>query len=90
VYALKQGIDKAKSIDTEKVKDALKGMKVKTTRGEFSFRKIDNQLGCPSYLGTVADDPKYPFPIYHDVIIISGPESERPEAEIIAARKGQK
>lgn len=90
VYALKQGIDKAGSIDTEKVKDALKGMKIKTTRGELAFRKIDNQLACQSYLGTVADDPKYPFPIYHDLVIISGPESERPEAEIIAARKGEK
>jgi len=90
VYALKQGIDKAASIDTEKIKAAMKGMKIDTTRGKFYFRKIDNQLSCPSYLGTVADDPKYPFPIYHDVVIISGPESWRPEAEITAARTAKK
>jgi len=86
VYALKQGIDKAGSIDTEKVKDAMKSMAIETTRGKLFFRSIDNQLSCSSYLGVVADDPKYPFPIYHDLIEIKGPDSWRPEAEIVDAR----
>jgi len=86
VYALKQGIEKAGSIDTEKVKDALKGMTIETTRGKLFFRNIDNQLSCSSYLGVVADDPNYPFPIYHDLIEIKGPDSWRPEAEIVDAR----
>jgi branched-chain amino acid transport system substrate-binding protein len=90
VYALKQGIEKAKSIDTEKVKDAMKGMKIETTRGNLYFREIDNQLSCSSYLGVVADDPKYPFPIYHDLVEIKGPDSWAPEAEIIEARKAEK
>lgn len=90
VYALKQGIEKAKSIDTEKVKDAMKGMKIETTRGNLYFREIDNQLSCSSYLGVVADDPKYPFPIYHDVVEVKGPDSWAPEAEIIEARKAEK
>ena len=90
VYALKQGIEKAKSIDTEKVKDALKGATISTTRGKLTFRKIDNQLSCSSYIGVVADDPKYPFPIYHDLVEVKGPDSWRPEAEIIAARKDEK
>lgn len=90
VYVLKQGIEKAKSIDTEKVKAALKGATVATTRGQLYFRKIDNQLSCSSYLGVVADDPKYPFPIYHDVVEVKGPDSWRPEKEIIAARAAEK
>lgn len=90
VYALKQGIEKAKSIDTEKVKDAMKGMKIETTRGNLYFREIDNQLSCSSYIGVVADDPKYPFPIYHDLVEIKGPDSWAPEAEIIEARKAEK
>jgi len=89
VYVLKQGIEKAGSIDTEKVKDALKGATVNTTRGQLMFREIDNQLSCSSYIGVVADDPKYPFPIYHDLVEIKGPDSWRPEAEIIAAREGK-
>jgi len=90
VYALKQGIEKAGSIDTEKVKDAMKGMTIETSRGKLYFRQIDNQLSCSSYLGVVADDPKYPFPIYHDLIEVKGPDSWRPEDEIIAARKAEK
>lgn len=86
VYTLKQGIEKAGSIDTEKVKDSLKEATIETCRGKLFFRKIDNQLSCSSYIGVVADDPKYPFPIYHDLVEITGPESWRPEAEIVKAR----
>jgi branched-chain amino acid transport system substrate-binding protein len=86
VYVLKQGVEKAGSIDTEKVKDALKGATVDTTRGRLSFREIDNQLSCSSYIGVVADDPAYPFPIYHDIVEVKGPDSWRPEAEILEAR----
>ena len=87
VYALKQGIEKASSIETEKVKDALKGATIETCRGKLFFREIDNQLSCSSYIGVVADDPKYPFPIYHDLVEIKGPDSWRPDNEIIDARK---
>jgi len=90
VYTLKQGIEKAGSIDTEKVKDALKGATIDTCRGRLYFRKIDNMLSCSSYIGVIADDPKYPFPIYHDVVEVKGPDSWRPEAEIVAARAAKK
>ena len=89
VYVLKQGIEKAGSIDSEKVKDALKGATVDTTRGRLYFRDIDNQLSCSSYIGVVADDPKYPFPIYHDLVEVKGPDSWRPEKEIEEARAGK-
>jgi branched-chain amino acid transport system substrate-binding protein len=90
VYALKQGVEKAGSIDTEKVKDALKGATIDTCRGSLFFRKIDNMLSCSSYIGVVADDPKYPFPIYHDLVEVKGPDSWRPEDEIVAARAAKK
>jgi len=86
VYALKQGVEKAASIDTEKVKDAMKGMTLDTARGRLSFRKIDNQLSCSAYYGRVADDPRYPFPIYHDLLELKAPDNWRPEEEIMAAR----
>jgi len=86
VYALKQGIEKSGSIDTDKVKDALKGATIDTTRGQLYFRTIDNQLSCSSYIGVVADDPQYPFPIYHDLVEVKGPDSWRPQEEITAAR----
>jgi branched-chain amino acid transport system substrate-binding protein len=86
VYALKQGIEKAGTIDSEKVKDVMKGMSVETTRGKLFFREIDNQLSCSSYIGAVADDPNYPFPIYKDVLEIKGADSWRSEKEIKAER----
>ena len=90
VYTLKQGVEKAGSIDTDKVKDALKGATIETCRGDLTFRTIDNQLSCSSYIGVVSDDPNYPFPVYHDLVEVKGPDSWRPEEEILAARKAEK
>jgi branched-chain amino acid transport system substrate-binding protein len=90
VYALQQGVEKAKSTDTEKVKDAMKGLTVNLTRGKLTFRPIDNQLSCSSYVGAITDDPKYPFPIYKNIVEVKGSESERPEKEILEARKAAK
>ena len=87
VYVLKQGIEKAGSIEVDKVKDALQGMTINTTRGQLYFRKIDNQLSCSAYFGRVADDPKYPIPIYHDLLEVKGPSIWRPNKEILSARK---
>ena len=67
----------------------MKGLTVDLTRGKLRFRPIDNQLSCSSYVGVVGDDPKYPFPILKGVIEVKGAESERPEAEIVAARKAE-
>jgi len=89
VHVLRQGVEKAGEIDTEAVRKALKGATVDTTRGNFYFRKIDNQLSCSAYFGRVADDPNYPFPIYHDLMEFKGPEIWRSEAEINAARAGK-
>lgn len=87
VYTLKQGIEKAGTIETDPVKDALKGLPIDTTRGRLHFREIDNQLNCSAYFGRVADDAQYPFPIYHDLLELYGSDLWRPESEIIAARE---
>jgi branched-chain amino acid transport system substrate-binding protein len=87
VHILRQGAEKAGGIETEKVKELMKGMAVDTTRGRFSFRRIDNQLGCSAYFGRVADDPDYPFPVYHDLQIFHGKDIWRGEEEIKAARQ---
>ncbi|MEA1970359.1 MAG: ABC transporter substrate-binding protein [Thermodesulfobacteriota bacterium] len=87
LYALKQGIDAAGSIESKKVKDAMRGLTIKTTRGSLTFRKIDNQLDCPSYVGMLGRDPQYPFPVYQNMIIVKGSESWRPEEEIREFRR---
>lgn len=86
VQALRQGIDEAGSVDTETVKDSLKGATIETTRGQLFFREIDNQLSASAYMGRVSDDPNYDFPLYHDLVEFKGPDIWRPEGEIRAAR----
>jgi branched-chain amino acid transport system substrate-binding protein len=86
VYALKQGIEKAGTIATDRVKEAMKGLPIDTTRGRLYFREIDNQLNSSAYFGRVADDPQYPFPIYHDLLELYGGDIWRPESEIFSAR----
>ena len=82
VQVLQQGAAKAGTIDTQEIRKSLKGMTVETTRGKLIFRKIDNQLSCSVYFGRVADDPNYPFPIYHDLVEIKAPRNWRPDQEI--------
>jgi branched-chain amino acid transport system substrate-binding protein len=89
VYALKQGIEKAGSIDSEAVKAALRGSAIDTTRGRLFFREIDNQLSCSAYFGRVADDSRYPIPTFKDLMELKGPQIWRPEPEIVAARAQQ-
>lgn len=86
VHALRQGIETAGSIDTDKVKDAMKGLTIETTRGRLFFRQIDNQLNASVYLGRVADDPRYDFPIYAELVEYQGPDIWRPDAEIFSVR----
>lgn len=88
VHVLRQGIEKAGSLE-DSGRAALKGMKVQTTRGELFFREVDNQLSCSSYIGVVTDDPRYPFPIYGNLMEFKGPDTWRPEQEILAARGRQ-
>jgi branched-chain amino acid transport system substrate-binding protein len=87
VQALRQAVEAAGSIETEAVRTALKGRTIETTRGKLSFRVIDNQLNSSAYVGRIADDPKYPFPVFADFVEFKGEEIWRPEAEIAAARK---
>lgn len=88
VQVLDQGVQKAGSVDTEAVRKAMTGMTVETTRGRLSFRPEDNQLSCSVYFGRVADDPAYPFPIYHDLREVKAPQNWRPDQEIREIRSG--
>lgn len=89
VHALRQGVEAAGSIDPERVKDALSGLTIETTRGSLFFRAIDNQLSASAYFGRIGDDPRYPFPVYTELLELKGPDIWRPEAEILAARASQ-
>ena len=82
VQILAQTAAQTGSIAPDVLRRALPGSWFDTCRGRLQMRGIDHQLLCPSYLGVIADDPAYPFPIYHDLQILSGADCARSVAEI--------
>ena len=88
VYGLEQAIDRTGSIETEAVKAALKGATVETCRGRATFRECNNQLDIPAgYVGAVADNSDYPFPIYDlaTMITVAAQEVWVPTCEEVRA-----
>lgn len=87
---LAQGAAKAKSTNSDAIKDAMKGATMDTCRGKLAFRECNNQLDAPSYVGEVVDTPKYPFPIFDpkSLIIVKGKDVWIPTCEDV--RKLQK
>ncbi len=82
VFALKQGIEAAQSLENDMVAKAMSNLKIKTTRGDLHFRPIDNQLNCSSYFGVITDSKEYNFPILKELQQITAEESMRSQEEI--------
>jgi branched-chain amino acid transport system substrate-binding protein len=82
MYLLKAAIEKAKSIDTEKVIKAMEGMTIDSLRGKFSIRALDHMGTVPCYQGVIAKDPNYPFKIWKDITKVPGDQVIRPEAGV--------
>jgi branched-chain amino acid transport system substrate-binding protein len=82
MYLLKAAIEKAKSIDTEKVIMAMEGMTIDSLRGKFSIRPLDHMGTVPCYQGVIAKDPEYPFKIWKDISRIPGDQVIRSEAGV--------
>jgi branched-chain amino acid transport system substrate-binding protein len=83
IAGLEQGINKAKTIETEGLVKALKGAAIDTCRGKRTFRDCSNQLDVPSYVGEVWKSKDYPFPIYNPetMVLVEGHEVWTPTCE---------
>jgi len=62
IYALKKAMEKAGSVDTEKVVDALEGMEVDSLVGKFKLRAYDHQSLMPTWVGGMGFSHGLPFP----------------------------
>ncbi len=60
---MKAAVEKAKSLETPKVIEAMKGMQIKTPGGLRVFRAEDHQFIYNVPAGKVVSDPKYPIPV---------------------------
>jgi branched-chain amino acid transport system substrate-binding protein len=87
VYGLEQAVKTAGSIENEDVRKALTGATIETCRGKATFRSCNNQLGVPSYVGTVADVPEYKFPVLDpkSMIKVSAEQTWLPTCEEVQA-----
>lgn len=88
IYAIKAGAEKAKSLETSKVAEALEGMELKTPAGSRLIRKEDHQAIYTVPGGKVTHSPDYPIPILGDLKIIPAKEYFRhPPFTPVAATK---
>ncbi|MCJ7686100.1 MAG: ABC transporter substrate-binding protein [Desulfobacteraceae bacterium] len=91
VYAMKAAIEKAGSLNTEKMVDALEGMVVNSVVGPVKIRACDHQAMWPFWVGKVVFNDKHPWPYISDPIALEPPEKGyRTCEEIEAARKATK
>lgn len=91
VYAMKQAIEKAGVMDTEKIIDALEDSVVNSPVGRLKIRACDHQAMWPFWVGPVAFTPEFPWPHVTQAVALDPPErGYRSCAEIEAARKEAK
>ena len=70
VMIAKAAIEKAKSLDSGKIVDALKGMEINTPAGLRVYRSEDHQFVYNVPAGRVMLDPKYPIPVLGDLRVM--------------------
>lgn len=67
LFIMKAAVEKARSLDTERVIGALKGMQIRTPGGVRTFRSEDQQFIYNVPVGRPVIDPKYPIPVLGDL-----------------------
>ncbi len=66
-FIMKAAVEKAGSLETTKVIDALKGMQIRNPAGVRTFRAEDQQFIYNVPAGRPMMDPKYPIPVLGDL-----------------------
>ncbi|MGB9628116.1 MAG: ABC transporter substrate-binding protein [Thermodesulfobacteriota bacterium] len=88
IYAIKTGVEKAKTLETAKVGEALEGIELKTPGGVRLIRKEDHQAIYTVPAGKIIQSPDYPIPILGDLKVIPAKEYFRhPPFTPVAATK---
>jgi branched-chain amino acid transport system substrate-binding protein len=77
IYIAKAAVEKAKSVETAKVLQALKGMQIQTPGGLRVYREEDHQFIYNVPAGRVVWDPKYPIAVLGDLKVVAAKEYYR-------------
>ena len=87
LMAIRRAAEKGKSIDTEKVVDALEGLNWDSLRGPLRIRAQDHMANCGLFFGTSFKDPQYSFYTMKDVQYLPGNDLWHSPEEIKLLRK---
>jgi ABC-type branched-subunit amino acid transport system substrate-binding protein len=86
IIAWAAAVKQAGSFDSEKVVDALRGLKFSGPRGEQYIRAIDGQLSCPTNMGPLVYSEKYGFAVLNPATVIPAEDVWLSEDEVKAIR----
>ena len=89
VHFLAKAIEKAGSLDTEKVIDAWEGLKMNSVVGELHMRAYDHQCMYPMWFGETTFVPEYPFAVLKNLITFPANQLYRTEEEVKKIRPGR-
>ena len=88
ILIMKTAVEKARSVETAKVIDALKGMQINNPGGLRVFRAEDQQFVYNVPAGRVVSDPNYPIPVLGDLKVFAAKDYYRyPPFTPVAATK---
>jgi len=83
-----QAANAAKSVDADKVMQALRSETFKSPRGDLKFGKFDHQAEAPVYIGKVTQSKEFGQPVLDNLEVISGASSRPSEAIVNKMRSG--
>ncbi len=88
ILITKAAVEKARSLETEKLLEAMKGMQIKSPAGVRVFRAEDHQFVYNVPAGRVVWDPKYPIAVLGDLKVVPAKDYYRyPPFTPVAATK---
>jgi branched-chain amino acid transport system substrate-binding protein len=90
VHFLARAIEKAGTVETEKVIEALEGLTIDTPMGPVTMRKEDHQVIAPHIWGKTMRDPKYDFLVLGDLQVLPGEKITPSVEEVLNWRKAGK
>lgn len=76
-FIMKAAVEKARSLETAKVIDAMKGMQIRNPGGVRTFRAEDQQFIYNVPAGRPVIDAKYPIPILSDLKVFAAKDYYR-------------
>ncbi len=77
LHMIKQAVEKAGTLDVDKVIEAMEGMELDRPAGKSVIRKEDHQAVYEVPWGQITHDPKYPIPILKNLKVASASDYYR-------------